>query len=189
MAKAEYRSSIRSKKLITDALVALLDEKPLDKITVTDIVKKADINRGTFYAHYANVGDVVNSIFQSAFEVIKTSFQDISTLTSDDAERMLKQLQFVMEQDLDFYRKIYTSDMYIQISELIDQVLMSFILDLEEKVSTVPHIDFLFYTRFYCGGIIKLYRDWFVGDLPISFDELTNRATILLKDLQTHVQQ
>ena len=42
MAKAEYRSSLRSKKLITDALVELLDEKTLDKITVTDIVKKAE---------------------------------------------------------------------------------------------------------------------------------------------------
>ena len=51
MAKAEYRSALRSKKLITDALVELLDEKTLDKITVTDIVKKTDINRGTSYDH------------------------------------------------------------------------------------------------------------------------------------------
>lgn len=189
MAKAEYRSSLRSKKLITDALVELLDEKALDKITVTDIVKKADINRGTFYAHYANVSDVINSIFLSAYQVIKISFQDVSTLTSDDAKHMLKQLQSVMEQDLDFYRKIYSSDMYIQISELIDQVLLTFILEQEEKVSNVSHEDFLFYTSFYCGGIIKLYRDWFVGSLPITFDNLTNRATILLEELQAHVQQ
>ena len=51
MAKAEYRSAIRSRKLINEALADLLTEKPLDKITVTDVVSRADINRGTFYAH------------------------------------------------------------------------------------------------------------------------------------------
>jgi restriction endonuclease len=48
MAKAEYRSSLRSKKLISKALANLLTEKPLDQITVTDVVSRADINRGTF---------------------------------------------------------------------------------------------------------------------------------------------
>lgn len=48
MAKAEYRSSIRSKQLINAALADLLQEKPLDKITVTDVVRRAGINRGTF---------------------------------------------------------------------------------------------------------------------------------------------
>lgn len=50
MAKAEYKSAIRSRRMIQHALVELLQEKELDKITVTDIVTRADINRGTFYA-------------------------------------------------------------------------------------------------------------------------------------------
>ena len=36
MAKAEYRSAVRSGKMINEALADLLAEKPLDKITVTD---------------------------------------------------------------------------------------------------------------------------------------------------------
>ena len=55
MAKAEYRSAIRSKRLINDALADLLQEKPLDKITVTDVVNRADINRGiAFPLPYSN---------------------------------------------------------------------------------------------------------------------------------------
>ena len=38
MAKAEYKSAIRSRRMIQRALVELLQEKELDKITVTDIV-------------------------------------------------------------------------------------------------------------------------------------------------------
>ncbi|MBQ2902727.1 MAG: TetR/AcrR family transcriptional regulator C-terminal domain-containing protein [Agathobacter sp.] len=187
MAKAEYKSSLRSKKLITDALVALLDEKTLDKITVTDIVKKADINRGTFYAHYESVSDVVTSIFESAYDIIKSSITTFHDDSQFDMGIMLKELQMVMERDFDFYKKIFSSDINMKIYEEISNVLISYVYDHESEVSTVSHEDFVFYTSFYSGGIIKLYRDWFIGELPMSFDELTARATVLLRELQHHV--
>lgn len=187
MAKAEYRSSLRSKKLITDALVALLDEKSLDKITVTDIVKKSDINRGTFYAHYSSVADVVTSIFENAYDIIKSSI----TIFYDNSEFnmgiMLKELQIVMERDFDFYQKIFSSDINMKIYEEISKVLISYVYEHEVEISNVSHEDFIFYTSFYSGGIIKLYRDWFIGELPMSFDELTDRATVLLQELREHV--
>ena len=61
-AKAEYRSAVRSRKLIKQAYVELIQKKDVDKITVMDIVTKADINRGTFYAHYKCVMDVSEQI-------------------------------------------------------------------------------------------------------------------------------
>lgn len=184
MAKAEYKSSLRSKKLITDALVALLDEKTLDKITVTDIVKKADINRGTFYAHYDSVADVVTSIFENAYGIIKSSIQIFHDDSKFDMAIMLKELQMVMEKDFDFYKKIFSSDINMKIYEEISNVLISYVYDHESEISNVSHEDFVFYTSFYSGGIIKLYRDWFVGALPLTFDELTKRATVLLNDLR-----
>ncbi|HNB53818.1 MAG TPA: TetR/AcrR family transcriptional regulator, partial [Anaerolineales bacterium] len=60
--KAEYRSSIRSKRLIRQAFVELLKEKDLEKITVTNIITRANINRGTFYAHYQDVRAVIEQI-------------------------------------------------------------------------------------------------------------------------------
>lgn len=187
MAKAEYRSSLRSKKLITDALVELLDEKNLDKITVTDIVKKADINRGTFYAHYDNVSDVVTSIFQSAYEIIKNSVDGLQVNTDFDMGMMLKELQTVMEHDFDFYLKIFSSDINMKIYEELFNILIAYILEHEEEISTVSHADFVFYTSFYAGGTIKLYREWFIGNLPMTFDELTVRCSVLLEEMKHNI--
>ena len=184
MAKAEYKSAIRSKKLITDALVALLDEKTLDKITVTDIVKKADINRGTFYAHYDSVANVVASILENAYEIFKSSITIFHDNAEFDMGIMLKELQIVMEKDFDFYKKIFSSDINMKLYEEISNVLISYVYDHESEISNVSHEDFVFYTSFYSGGIIKLYRDWFIGALPMPFDELTKRATVLLNDLR-----
>lgn len=47
---------------IYDAFFLLLREKELDKITVSDVVKKAGIVRSTFYNHYENIPALVTAI-------------------------------------------------------------------------------------------------------------------------------
>lgn len=47
---------------IYDAFFLLLKEKELDKITVSDIIKKAGIVRSTFYNHYENIPDLMTTI-------------------------------------------------------------------------------------------------------------------------------
>ena len=42
----------KTKRNIKHALAQLLQTKPLNKITVTEIAKTAEINKGTFYLHY-----------------------------------------------------------------------------------------------------------------------------------------
>ena len=51
-----------TKKLLRDALLTLLNEKPLRNITVKELCERAELNRGTFYAHYADVYDLMSQI-------------------------------------------------------------------------------------------------------------------------------
>ena len=109
MAKAEYRSAVRSRKLINEALADLLTEKPLDKITVTDVVKRADINRGTFYAHYRDIPDVVDHLIQQTFSAIRDAMIAQTEMPSNMGLVFLTAIQRILEEDLSFYRKILNS--------------------------------------------------------------------------------
>ncbi len=51
-----------TKKLLREALMTLLAEKPLRSITVKELCLRAKLNRGTFYAHYADVYDLLEQI-------------------------------------------------------------------------------------------------------------------------------
>ena len=42
----------KTKRAIQKAFVALLREKPIEKITVKEIAERAEINKTTFYSHY-----------------------------------------------------------------------------------------------------------------------------------------
>lgn len=44
----------RSRNALRDAVLELVTERPYDKITVADILRRADVSRGTFYSHYAD---------------------------------------------------------------------------------------------------------------------------------------
>ena len=50
-----------TKEIIIKTLFELLNEKPLAKITVKDIVERCGVNRNTFYYHFKDISDVVES--------------------------------------------------------------------------------------------------------------------------------
>ena len=64
--KAKYKNSLRSKKLIMDAVIHLfIAKKDLNLISITDICRYTGLNRGTFYNHYNNIMDVIDDIENS----------------------------------------------------------------------------------------------------------------------------
>ena len=52
MIERENPISVRSKRLITDALISIMEEKPFSKISIRDIVEKAGLTRQTFYHNF-----------------------------------------------------------------------------------------------------------------------------------------
>ena len=56
------RRSLKTEKALCDALSELLMDKKLHKITVQEIVDKADVSRITFYRHYLDVYDLYDKI-------------------------------------------------------------------------------------------------------------------------------
>lgn len=57
-----------SKRKIEKALIELLQTKELSEINVTELVKKAQINRSTFYVNYLDIYDLADQIKQKMFE-------------------------------------------------------------------------------------------------------------------------
>ena len=61
-----------TKILIKQSLVKLLQEKPISKISIKEICETADINRSTFYAHYADQYDLLRQLVDETLQDINT---------------------------------------------------------------------------------------------------------------------
>jgi len=54
----------RTRELLRQALLSLIQEKGYDHITVQDILDRADIGRSTFYGHYRDKDDLLRAGFE-----------------------------------------------------------------------------------------------------------------------------
>lgn len=60
--KKEDKRVQYTKMFLREALLSLLAEKPIEKITTTELCQKAEINRNTFYSHYYSPKELLDTI-------------------------------------------------------------------------------------------------------------------------------
>lgn len=63
-----------TRMIIEQSFLELVREKPVSKITVTEICQKSQVNRATFYKHYLDVPDLLEKIEEQLFDQIRTAF-------------------------------------------------------------------------------------------------------------------
>lgn len=181
--KAEYRSAIRSRRMIREAYMELLKEKDLSKITVTDIIKRADLNRATFYAHYPDVRGVTeeieNEIIEKMLEVLK-EFQ-FTSFFRNPAPLLLKISRY-LEEDTDFYRILVRANGSEIFMEKLKKVFSDHMLndsDIPESMQQSKMVELR--VCYFAGGIVNLYKQWFRGDLNCTLNDIALEVSKLLQ--------
>jgi AcrR family transcriptional regulator len=81
------RRVVRTKRLIRKALTELIEEQGLDGITVCNLTERADINRGTFYAHYRDKADLLEQTEKEITDKITDLQSTAESLTMADLFR------------------------------------------------------------------------------------------------------
>lgn len=66
--KREDRRVRRTKKLLTQGLTQLMQQKQIKDITVRELADLVDVNRGTFYLYYRDIFDMLEQIEMELFE-------------------------------------------------------------------------------------------------------------------------
>lgn len=187
MAKAEYRSSIRSKNLIKKAVAKLIHEKEISKITVSDIIREADISRGTFYAHYSDVGSVLSQIeneeLQHLIEFIEQfGIENIADNTAEMIERICEYLN----KDIEYYRMLTQSNMLNNFLYRLVEVYYDKLLEMAIKTRKFNNKDEAnTYLVYVTSGAKAAILSWLNGILNITPKEI---AAITGKLINLNIQ-
>ncbi|MGI2326792.1 TetR/AcrR family transcriptional regulator [Planococcus sp. YIM B11945] len=65
---------VKTKEALKEAMVELLKEKTLKSISITEVCRKAKVNRGTFYSHYGQVEDLFEDYFKDIMKDLTDSY-------------------------------------------------------------------------------------------------------------------
>ena len=63
----------RTRELLRSALISLILEKGYERVTVRDIIDRADVGRSTFYAHFRDKDDLLLSGFDELREALRAA--------------------------------------------------------------------------------------------------------------------
>ena len=84
----DNRTDLRIEKTvraIRSAFLELILTKPVHRITVTELARRAEINKGTFYLHYADIYDLYNQLVAQVSAKIAASFDPYPDLFTSPA--------------------------------------------------------------------------------------------------------
>lgn len=173
--KPKNRNGLKSKEKIKEVFLELMQTKKADEITVSEIVKKADLNRSTFYAHYYDVFDIVNEIQNDVINELNHLINDLDLKKVQDEDyKIIDEVSSYLLKNKDLFKIcILTQDVLPFFEELITIFTTSLlknpsIINIKEDINTKK-------TRisFISGGIVFTYIKWFKDDIKSDINELS----------------
>ena len=177
--KPEDRRARRSRRLLKQSLLALMEQKSFSEISVRDIADHADMNRGTFYLHYANTAGLLCSIeddlFAQAQELIDARIAEI---------RQSREIRPVFDAILDLVvEQRETCSVLIRNDEFSSfmQRIQEFIRKngaplLRLWYETVDEIRMDYAVGFLTWGLTGLLEAWFSHDMQMPREQLLSAA-------------
>ena len=179
------KNALRSKALIREAFYKLLTIKPYVTITVTDIVREADINRATFYAHYSCIADLLQEINNEIIEKLKEILSKFSLdRFCDNPTSLLFEVSKFIDDNIDKYKilleKTYSNDFMDYVTNLFVEYISN---DLSIPESIKKDRAFPLRVYYAAGGISTLYLNWLKGNLNCSiYDVAIEIAKIIMEN-------
>lgn len=139
----------------------------LDKITVTELVRRANINRSTFYLHYSDIYDIASEMEQT----LMSDVMQHNPRTKEELLTFTEELLDLIHKNENLYRQILSSEspMYF---------LRKLRREIAAKVLSIPDINhnpaswFQMKTEIFTDGICEQVVYYFRGRTDYTFEEL-----------------
>ncbi|MCI8415256.1 MAG: TetR/AcrR family transcriptional regulator [Ruminiclostridium sp.] len=180
--QSQDRRARRSRRMLKESLLELMKRKRFSEISVRDVTDGADMNRGTFYLHYTDTADLLQSLEADLFQELQALIDDHIQESMDD-----RTLRPVLEPILDCAadrREVWEV-------LLSDSASTGFLQGLQALIrrNGAPLVEAWFHPQdssptdylltFLAWGFTGLLREWFQQEMRLPREELIRAAVRL----------
>ena len=180
---AEDRRIRRTKKAMTDALAALLLEKPLSNISVREISDIADINRGTFYLHYRDVYDMAEQLQNEIIEKFNDIVENYEPKKqTDELFPMLVELFNLLADNAELAKVLISKNGDAAFVDKLKNILREKCFINAQKVLGIKNNEEFNYFYHYivsgCIGVCSAWLDEGMKETPVEMAALVERLIV-----------
>ena len=162
--KTEDRRTRKTKKAICDAFAELLAEKELHRITVKEIIEKADISRVTFYNHYLDIYDLSAKFEENIMLDAALLVLDLEDVPYED---FFSHLTGYVTDNRTAFKMMFspngTNKLRFKFCALLEGLLRQLYLEDRSLTESNANIDYMI--RYRAQGIVSVLETWVQDDL------------------------
>ena len=168
-----------TKRALAESLKKLLLEKPLDRITVSDITEDCGVSRMTFYSHFKDVYDLIEwTWLQEAERALD------GQKTYDTWQQGFLQIFQLVQENRAFVMNLYHSISREQVERYLYRLTYQLLIGVVEEKSagmSVRDEDKKFIADFYKYAFVGLMLDWIRGGMKGEPQVLIDRLSVLIR--------
>lgn len=180
--KKEDRRVRRTKKMLTQALTHLMQEKQIKEITVRELTDLADMNRGTFYLYYKDIYDMLDQIEDQMFDSLN------AIVEIGNPERMESQILPIMrnlfrfaEENQEMCRVLLSPNGDMSFLHRLFDVIRDKCRAAWQSLQAAPsEDDFDYHYSFVVFGCAGLVRSWVNRGCPEPADQMAALADLMI---------
>lgn len=183
--RKEDRRVRRTKKMLTQALMQLMQEKQLKEITVRELTDRADMNRGTFYLYYRDIYDMLEKLEDSMFEALNSiASQHETDVVQQETKPILLDIFRFVEDNRETVRVLLSPYGDMKFLHRLFEVIRSKCLTVFQQAESMEQkteADFEYRFSFVIYGTAGLIRSWVSRDCRESAVEMAETADALIR--------
>ena len=168
-----------TRQSIKETFLELLKQKNFTKITVTEICKISEINRGTFYLHYRDIYDLSeqmeNEIILKFEELLNLSTAEVA----NNPQLVICKTFELIKQNVDFCTCLLSNNgemtFFNKLKTIIRDACFKYWTELFSRPKKVETFDYFF--NFMLYGCIGLIESWLNNGLKESPKEMAQLAS------------
>ena len=154
----------RTRSWIFDALMLLMDEKPYEEITVSDIAEKAGVARPTFYRNFNDKDEVVLRYINNTFSTEIDENQNNIVLVFDykymvkHQKNLKKIIKIVSIENRNYYD--------------LQNYTLSLIEKYKKSLSSEEYLICRYKIYYQMTGSLRVFFDWFINNMPLPIEKI-----------------
>lgn len=169
-----------TKMVIKNSFTALLEKKPLNKITVKELCESAEINRATFYRYYQDTYDLMETMEQEFLEeVLKATGAPGAQSFRDTLLQILREI----EKNCALYRTLFSEngDPHFpnRVFDLCYQKCSATLAEPFSSLSSAQRTWLYYFTATGCAGILE---QWMRSGMQEPAEEVAEFASALVEN-------
>ena len=173
------------------ALMELLRKKPLEYITVSEICKKAGVNRSTFYLHYENIGDLLEETSRLLLDDFAECFSAVEQTSVYNLKNCdLSELVFIKDKYLTPYltyikehREVFKTSLankkIFGLKNIYTRMFENIFNPILDRFN-YPHNIRHYVMMYYLNGINAIILEWLRNDCDKSIAEISEIIKICI---------